>query len=118
MKTGYLADKVYVRHMVECIERVAEFCAADEGRFRASRLIQDAVVRNLQTLTESSQRLSEELKATEPDIPWRGLAGFRNVLVHDYLGVDLDVVWRIVTDELPRLKAALERMAQNGPATP
>jgi uncharacterized protein with HEPN domain len=51
MKTGTLADKVYVRHMLECIERIGEFCADDEARFGASRLIQDAVVRNLQTLT-------------------------------------------------------------------
>ena len=114
MKSSPLTEKVYVRHMLECIKRVEEFCAADEARFGASRLIQDAVVRNLQTLTESSQRLSDELKATEPGIPWRGLAGFRNVLVHDYLGVDLDVVWQIVADELPRLRAALERMEQNG----
>ncbi len=118
MKTGTLADKVYVHHMLECIERIAEFCADDEARFGASRLIQDAVVRNLQTLTESSQRLSDELKATEPGIPWRALAGFRNVLVHDYLGVDLDLVWQIVADELPGLKAALNRMEQKGQGTP
>ncbi|MBL8324245.1 MAG: DUF86 domain-containing protein [Rubrivivax sp.] len=54
--------------------------------------MQDAVIRNLQMLTESSQRLSSEIKATESQIPWRELSGFRNVIVHGYLGVDLGSV--------------------------
>ena len=85
-------------------------------RFDASRLVQDAVIRNLQTLTESSQRLSNEIKATEPQIPWRELAGFRNVIVHGYLGVDLAAVWLVVEQDLPALGDAVSRMAlQRGP---
>lgn len=66
--------------MGECIERIREYTAGDRSRFEDSRLVQDAVIRNLQTLTESSQRLSDELKATEQQVPWRELAGFRNVI--------------------------------------
>ena len=85
-------------------------------RFDASRLVQDAVIRNLQTLTESSQRLSNEINATEPQIPWRELAGFRNVIVHGYLGVDLAAVWLVVEQDLPALGDAVSRMAlQRGP---
>ena len=69
-----------------------------------STLIQDAVLRNLQTMAESSQRLSEELRNAHPEVDWRGLSGFRNVLVHDYLGVDLNTVWQLVEEELPKLK--------------
>jgi hypothetical protein len=61
--------------MSECIERIREYTAGDRSRFEASRLVQDAVVRNLQTLTESSQRLSDDIKTTEPQVPWRELAG-------------------------------------------
>ena len=87
-------------------------------RFDASSLVQDAVIRNLQTLTESSQRLSDELKATEPQIPWRELAGFRNVIVHGYLGVDLGAVWLVVEQDLPALADAASRMAlRRGPRT-
>ena len=87
-------------------------------RFDASSLVQDAVIRNLQTLTESSQRLSDELKATEPRIPWRELAGFRNVIVHGYLGVDLEAVWLVVEQDLPALDDAVSRMAlRRGPRT-
>lgn len=69
------------------------------------------MIRNLQTLTESSQRLSAEIKTTEPQVPWRELAGFRNVIVHGYLGVDLAAVWLVVEQDLPPLAAALARMA-------
>lgn len=85
--------------MLECLARVDEYVAGDETRFRSSRLIQDAVIRNLQTLAESSQRLSETLKADEPQVPWRAISGFRNILVHDYLGVDVDVIWQVVKRE-------------------
>jgi uncharacterized protein with HEPN domain len=73
-------------------------------------------MRNLQILTESSQRLSSEIKATEPQIPWRELAGFRNVIVHGYLGVDLGAVWLVVEQDLPALTEAVNRMtARFGP---
>ena len=110
MKPGAEADRVYLQHMLECIGRVEEYIGGDEQRFRTSRLVQDAVIRNLQTLAESSQRLSETIKAGEPQIPWRAISGFRNILVHDYLGVDVDAVWQVVAVELPPLRAALVRM--------
>jgi len=69
------------------------------------------VIRNLQTFAESSQRLSSEIKATEPQLPWRGLTGFRNVIVHGYLGVDLGAAWLVVEQDLPALAEAVNRMA-------
>ncbi|MCK0510561.1 HepT-like ribonuclease domain-containing protein [Aromatoleum buckelii] len=110
MKPGPDADRVYLAHMLECIARIDEYVEGDEGKFRSSRLVQDAVIRNLQTLAESSQRLSEAIKASEHRVPWRAISGFRNILVHDYLGVDVDSVWQVVKRELPPLQAALARM--------
>ena len=75
-----------------------------------ARLVQDAVIRNLQTLAESSQRLSSDIKGTEPQVPWRELAGFRNVIVHGCLGVDLSAIWLVVENDLPALAEALHRM--------
>jgi len=103
-------DALYLRHMQECIERIEEYVGGSEARFKESRLVQDATIRNLQTLAESSQRLSEALRDIAPDVPWRAIAGLRNILVHEYLGVDLDAVWRIVAGDLPALRAALERL--------
>lgn len=98
--------------MRECVERVTEYTESERGRFEASRLVQDAVIRNLQTLAESSQRLSDEIKSSESGIPWRELAGFRNVIVHGYLGIDLGAVWLVVEQDLPPLSEALNRMVE------
>jgi uncharacterized protein with HEPN domain len=111
VKAGPEADRVLLEHMRDCVGRILEYTNAERSRFEASRLVQDAVIRNLQTLTESSQRLSDEIKDTEPQIPWRELVGFRNVIVHGYLGVDLGAVWLVVEQDLPALSAALNRMA-------
>ena len=82
MNPGPEADRVLLAHMHDCLERILEYTNAERACFDASRLVQDAVIRNLQTLAESSQRLSSEIKVTELQIPWRELAGFRNVIVH------------------------------------
>lgn len=103
-------DQVYVTHMLECIEKIEDYTGDDEYAFCQSTLIQDAVIRNLQILAESSQRLSQTLKDNYPQIPWREVSGFRNVLVHDYLGIDLDTIWSVVAVELPTIKKALLQM--------
>ncbi len=110
MNPGLESDRILLAYMRECIERVREYAGGERVRFETSRLIQDAVIRNLQTLTESSQRLSDGIKATEPQVPWRELAGFRNVIVHGYLGIDVSAVWLVVEQDLPALVAALDRM--------
>jgi uncharacterized protein with HEPN domain len=109
---GPEADRVLLAHMRDCLDRIVEYTNTERSRFDASRLVQDAVVRNLQTLAESSQRLSNEIKTTEPQIPWRELAGFRNVIVHGYLGIDLGAVWLVVEQDLPPLSEALNRMIE------
>jgi uncharacterized protein with HEPN domain len=101
-------DQVYLGHILRCIARIEEYTVEGRPRFFASHLVQDGVIRNLQTLAESSRRLSEGVKGLHPGVDWKGLAGFRNVLVHDYLGVDLEYVYRAVERDLPRLKEACE----------
>ena len=108
-------DRVYVAHMLDCIERIFDYCENDEKKFRSSRLVQDAVIRNLQTMAESAQRLSDSSKALAPELPWRAISGFRNVIVHDYLGLDLDSIWLVVANNLPPLRISLERIRQSIP---
>ncbi len=76
-------DRLYLVHMSECMARVLEYVADGRETFNQSRLIQDGVMRNLQILAESSQRVSEILKTAHPEVDWRGISGFRNVLVHN-----------------------------------
>ena len=78
--------------------------SSGKSEFFRADLLQDAVVRNLQVLSESAQRLSEEVKSRYAAVEWRKIADFRNRLVHDYLGVDLEIVWHVIETDLPELK--------------
>lgn len=113
MKPDAQSDRVLLKHIRECIERIREYTGCNRDSFYASRLVQDAVVRNLQMLAESTQRLSKAVKETEENIPWRAISGFRNVLVHGYLEIDLDAVWSVVEHDLPELAKATERMVRS-----
>lgn len=104
-------DRLYLIHILECIGRIEKYVSeSSREKFFASSLVQDAVLRNLQVMAESTQRLSEELKAKYPDVPWYQIAGFRNVLVHDYLEVDIALVWIVIERELPPLKRNVRGM--------
>lgn len=99
-------DTVYLKHILESIRRIEENTRDGREKFLCTHTLQDAVLRNLQTLSESAQRLSETLKAGRPDIEWKRIAAFRNILVHDYLGIDTERVWEIVQRDVPALKRA------------
>jgi len=103
-------DIAYVRHIRECIRRIEENVAEGRDRFIESHVLQDAVLRNLQTMSESTQHLSDALKAAHPEIEWARIAAFRNVLVHNYLGIDIDRVWEITQRDVPELKRAILTM--------
>jgi len=103
-------DRLYLIHISECIERVEKYTAAGKGVFFADTMVQDAVIRNLQVMAESAGRLSPGLQSTHADVDWRGISGFRNVLVHDYLGVKLERVWELVQQSVPDLKQKVQKM--------
>ena len=97
-------DRLYLIHIKEAIERIEEYTEDGEHAFLEDRKTQDAVLRNLHTLAESAQRISNDLKAKHSQVDWRTLSAFRNVVVHNYLGISLDRIWEIVTNDLPVLK--------------
>jgi uncharacterized protein with HEPN domain len=103
-------DSVYLRHVLDRISRIEENISTGKDKFMASHTLQDAVLRNLQTMAESTQRLSDELKESHPEIEWRYIAAFRNVLVHDYLGIDIEKIWDITQHEVPQLKRVILAM--------
>lgn len=102
-------DDIYIKHMLDSILRIYEYVESKD-QFYHTQLVQDAVMRNLQVMAESSQRISAEIKKQYPEIPWKNISGFRNILVHDYLGVDLDVIWSVVDQELHPLELVLTEM--------
>ncbi len=103
-------DAVYLNHILDCVHRIEEDIAEGRVHFMALHTVQDAVLRNLQVLAESAGRLSDSIKTTQPDIEWREISAFRNVLVHDYLGIDLVTIWDITQSDIPRLKHAVITM--------
>lgn len=104
-------DKLYLIHISECIERIESYISGiDKNTFMNSTLMQDAVIRNLQVMAESTQRLSDSIKENESAIDRYKIAGFRNILVHDYLGVDIERVWNIIEKELPSLKQFVRKV--------
>jgi uncharacterized protein with HEPN domain len=103
-------DRLYLIHVRESIGRIEEYTAEGREAFFADTRTQDAVLRNLQTLAESTQRLSANLKAARPEVDWRGISGLRNLLVHEYLGINLVRVWKIVQPDLPVLKRQIEML--------
>lgn len=110
-------DAVYLQHILECIARIEEYTEAGHAEFMASTLIQDGVIRNLQTLGQSALQLSDALKSAHPEGDWKSIVGLRNVLVHDYLGVNVTRIWEIVERDLPDLKAQVTAIQASLPSS-
>lgn len=98
-------DTVYLQHIQECIRRIESYAVVGREEFMKTDHWQDAIIRNFEIIGEAAKQLSDEFKKANLDIPWRNVAGFRDVLIHDYMGVDLNAVWQIIENELPALKA-------------
>jgi len=99
--------RVYLAHIMECIQKIERFTQGGKGRFLEDELVQDAVLRNFEVIGEAAKRLDEVYRASHPEIPWRAIAGLRDVLIHQYEGVELERVWVIVEKDLPGLKQSI-----------
>jgi len=100
-------DRLYLIHIVESIERIEEYTREGQEAFMHSPMIQDAVIRNFEIIGEAVKQIPEFLKEERPDIPWRRIAGLRDVLIHQYMSVDLEAVWAVVEGDLPVFKKAV-----------
>lgn len=108
-------DRLYLIHIIECIDRIDAYVAEGKATFLQDTKTQDAVLRNLQTLAESTKRLSASLKDAHPDADWPEIARFQNVMVHDYMSIDLLRVWDIVQHDLPDLKRKVQAILEGLP---
>jgi len=106
--------KVYFLHILEAITAIERYIKGlDEDKFKKNKLVQDAVIRNLEIIGEAAKNIPPNIRSKHPDIEWKRIAGMRDVLIHDYLGVDLERVWKVLENRIPDLKSKINKLIKN-----
>jgi len=104
-------DLAYIEHILDCIRIIKEFSNGLSLReFKTNELVQDAIIRNIEIIGEASKKISNETKQTYNKILWKEIAGMRDKLVHDYLGVDVFVVWKTIKEDIPTLERQISEI--------
>jgi len=104
-------DQVYLEHIVEAISKIESFVSGlTKFDFDRNVLIQDAVIRNFEIIGEATKKISKEFSQRHSEIPWQDMVGMRDKLIHNYLDVDLDVIWKTIEIDLPLLKEVLSKI--------
>jgi uncharacterized protein with HEPN domain len=102
------SEILYLHHIRERCQRVGECTRAGRDEFFGNVVYQDAVMRNLEIIGEAAKRSSPELRAQLAELPWRQIAGLRDVLIHDYPNLDLERVWLVASRDVPELLHVIE----------
>jgi len=100
-------DRQRLEDILEAIERIEKYASGGRATFDRDELVQTWVLHHLQIIGEAVRGLSDGIRSAHPDIPWAQIAAMRNILVHDYFGIDLEEVWTAVVKDLPQLKAKI-----------
>jgi uncharacterized protein with HEPN domain len=102
-------ERARLQYIRQSITRIEQYTRGSREAFLGEPIVQDAVLRRLETLADAINRLSDTLKARHPTIPWRQVYGFRNIAAHAYEEIDLTRVWEIVEVYVPVLKSVVDR---------
>ncbi len=103
--------RLLLRDILESLEKIERYTAGlTPERFAQDDRTVDAVVRNLEVIGEAARQIPLEIRERYPEVPWRRVIGLRNVVVHEYFAVDVEILWTVVRQSLPDLKEALRRM--------
>jgi uncharacterized protein with HEPN domain len=105
-------NRLYLIDILESVERIQSYTEGGIEVFAQTPIIQDAVIRNFAVIGEATKRLPTDFRQRYPDIPWQKVAGLRDVLIHDYLRIDINELWGIIEQNLPELKTAVTAILQ------
>ncbi len=106
--------KVFLEDILESIEKIEEYTTdVDEEEFYENTFVQDAVLRRLEIIGEAVKNIPDDFRAKYPDIPWRQIAGMRDVLIHAYFGVNLRRVWKVIKEDVPELKLKILKILED-----
>jgi uncharacterized protein with HEPN domain len=106
--------RLYLDDMLDAIHQIRSYLQGmDEAAFAADRKTQDAVIRNLEIIGEAARNLPDNITQTAPEIEWRKVKGLRNILIHEYFGVNLPIIWDIVQNRLGPLETACRKLQES-----
>ncbi len=113
---GKYGDKVRIQHMIDAIDKINIYVGhPDKLAFENDTKLQDACIRQLQILGEAARKILKDFQVNHPEIAWTKVIGLRNVVIHDYAGIDSDVIWNIISNDLHPLLIKLQSVEQNFP---
>jgi uncharacterized protein with HEPN domain len=102
-------DRPYIDHILQAIAKISKYTEnLARQEFENDELIQDAVIRNIEIIGEATKKLSKEFRKSHSNVPWRAMSGMRDKLIHDYVGIDFEVVWETIKEDMPVLEDALK----------
>ncbi|GGK36708.1 DUF86 domain-containing protein [Caldalkalibacillus thermarum] len=102
---------MFLEDILKCIEEYTK--GMDFEKFRNNQLVIDAVIRNLEVIGEASKYVPVEIRESYPSVPWKSMIGLRNILIHEYFGIDEEIVWEIVSSDLKKIKPVIEEIIRN-----
>jgi len=104
-------DSIYLEHIEQNLKRIILYASGiTEEEFLENIQLQDACIRQIEIMGEATKRISEAFKEKHPEVPWKDMAGMRDKLIHDYIDVDLNIVYQTIAVDIPTLLPVIEKI--------